>query len=130
MNSYLALKHLHITCVVLSGSFFALRFYWRMQAAEYLQKKWVKILPHCLDTLLLISAISMAILVQLNPFIHSWLLMKIIMLIAYIVCGSFAIKYARTKRNQILSFIGASLCFFAIVWLAISKQILPFLQFI
>lgn len=123
--NYLALKHLHITCVVLSFSFFLTRFYWRLNAAEKLQQKWVKITPHIIDTVLLLSAIAMAWLAQLNPLQHAWLFGKIFVLINYIVCGSIALKYSPSRQGQILAFCGAVFSFALIVSLAINKHLVP-----
>ncbi len=123
--NYLALKHLHISCVTLSFAFFILRFYWRLNTPEKLQQKWVKITPHLVDTLLLISAITMAWLAQLNPLQHAWLFGKIILLISYIVCGSIALKYSPSRQGQILAFCGAIFSFAMIVSLAITKHLVP-----
>jgi uncharacterized membrane protein SirB2 len=124
--NYLALKHIHISCVCLSFILFITRFYWRLNAPEKLQKKWVKIVPHLIDTVLLSSAIAMAWLAQLNPLMHAWLFGKIILLINYIVCGSIALKYSPSRRGQILAFCGAIFSFAMIVSLAIHKHLLPF----
>jgi uncharacterized membrane protein SirB2 len=123
--NYLALKHLHITCVVLSFSFFLTRFYWRLNAPEKLQQTWVKITPHFVDTVLLASAIALAWLAQLNPLQHPWLFGKILALINYIVCGSVALKYSPSRQGQILAFCGALFSFVVIVSLAINKHLVP-----
>jgi uncharacterized membrane protein SirB2 len=128
MNSYIGLKHLHITCVALSGSLFVLRFIWRMQASSLLQKKWVKIAPHVVDTCLLLSAIALALIAGINPIEQIWLSAKIMALVLYIVLGTFAIKRAESKAGQIISFVLACLVFGYIILVAISKQVLPFVQ--
>jgi len=125
---YSILKHLHLSCVTLSLVFFGLRFYWRKQDADKLQKKWVKILPHLIDTVLLVSAISMVWIASINPLEQHWLAAKILALFAYIVAGTFAIKRARSAGGQNLSFILALLCFAYIIAVAISKQVLPFIH--
>jgi uncharacterized membrane protein SirB2 len=126
MNSYLGLKHLHMTCVALSGSLFVLRFIWRLQASSLLQKKWVKVTPHIIDTCLLLSAIALALIAGINPLAQTWLAAKIIALVFYIVLGTFAIKRAKSKAGQIISFILAGLMFGYIILVAVSKQALPF----
>ena len=67
MDSYLIFKHLHLTMVVLSGLFFVLRGGWLLQSSPQLQAKWVKISPHVIDTLLLLSAIAMLLVSQQFP---------------------------------------------------------------
>jgi uncharacterized membrane protein SirB2 len=49
--SYLALKHLHITCVVLSGLGFCLRGAWMLVESPLRQHRLARILPHIVDTL-------------------------------------------------------------------------------
>ena len=127
MNTYILLKHVHMTCVALSFSFFVLRFYWRLQDSRLLQNSLVKVLPHVVDTCLLISAISLAWIAQINPLSQYWLSAKIIALLMYIVLGSFAIKRATTRRGQLLSFSAACASFTYIILVAISKQAIPFI---
>lgn len=125
---YIILKHLHLTCIALSIILFILRFYWRNQNPVMLQKKWVKILPHSIDTLLLVSAISMAWIASINPFAQPWLAAKIILLFVYIVAGTFALKRAHSVAAQNLSFLIALACFAYISAVALSKQVLPFMN--
>lgn len=122
MITYLALKHLHITCVVITITFFILRFYWSMSNPEKLQVKWVRILPHCIDTVLLASAVSMAWMAQLNPIENFWLFGKIVALIAYIVLGYIALKSLGSRRGRLLAFFSALFWFGVIVHLAINKH--------
>ncbi|MBC3875217.1 SirB2 family protein [Undibacterium flavidum] len=125
---YIILKHLHLTCITLSICLFTLRFYWRKQNPLMLQKKWVKILPHGIDSLLLASAISMAWIASINPLEQPWLAAKIIALFAYIMAGTFALKRAQTARAQNISFALALMCFAYIIAVAISKQPFPFMN--
>ncbi|WP_342807460.1 SirB2 family protein [Alteromonas sp. M12] len=52
-------KHLHLTAVALSIILFILRFVWLQRNSTLLHKKWVKIVPHVIDTLLLVTAITL-----------------------------------------------------------------------
>ena len=56
---YAAFKHIHLLTVAISLGFFVLRGVWMLSGSALLQKKWVKILPHIVDTLLLVSAIGL-----------------------------------------------------------------------
>lgn len=125
---YFALKHLHLTCITLSIVLFVTRFYWRKQNPSSLQKKWVKILPHTIDTVLLGSAIGMAIIASINPFEQHWLAAKILALLAYILAGTFAIKRAQSANAQNICFMLALACFAYILMVAISKQVVPFMN--
>ncbi|WP_428036270.1 SirB2 family protein [Amphritea sp.] len=122
---YMILKHTHITFAALSILFFTLRGYWMLTTAEKLKRRWVKIAPHIIDTLLLLSAIALTISVNQYPFTHSWLTAKLIALIAYIVLGTIALKRGKTKRVRTLAFVLALTCAAYIVWVALHHTPLP-----
>lgn len=124
MQLYSALKQLHISLVSLSIALFVLRFFWRQTQSPRLQSTWIKVAPHLIDSLLLLSAIGMLVLVSLNPFSLAWLRYKIILLFAYIVLGSFALKRAQSRRAQAIAFALALLCVMAMVALALFKPTL------
>ena len=93
------LKYVHIACVILSGSGYLIRGLWMIRESLWLQKKWVRVLPHVIDTTLLGSAILLAIQLQQYPFIQGWLTAKVLALIAYIVIGAIGLKYGKTKKS-------------------------------
>ncbi|MCR4331699.1 MAG: SirB2 family protein [Sulfuricaulis sp.] len=123
----LLLKHLHVTCVVLSISGFLVRGVWMMQESPWLQKKWVRVAPHIIDTILLGSAILLAIQIQQYPFVHHWLTAKVLALVAYIVIGAIGLKYGSTKKIRVSAWLVAIAIFLYIVLVAFSHQVLPFL---
>ena len=122
----LLLKHLHVTCVVLSISGFLVRGVWMMQESPWLQKKWVRVAPHIIDTILLGSAILLAMQIQQYPFVQNWLTAKVLALIAYIVIGAIGLKYGRTKKIRIAAWLVAIAIFLYIVLVALTHQALPF----
>jgi len=124
---YLALKHLHITCVVLSGLGFMLRGYWMLVGSPRLQRPWVRVLPHGVDSLLLGSALTLAILSGQYPFVLPWLTAKVLGLLAYIGCGTVALKRGRSAVVRGTFFVLALLCFAYIVSVALSRNPAGFL---
>ncbi|MBK8890963.1 MAG: SirB2 family protein [Dechloromonas sp.] len=102
--SYLALKHLHVTCVVLSGLGFALRGWWMLAGSPLLKARLAKVVPHVVDTVLLGSALAMAWQSGQYPFAQNWLTAKFFGLLAYILCGTMALKRGRTPRQRPCSF--------------------------
>lgn len=124
--SYLAIKHLHVTCVTLSISLFFLRGVWSMRASPIMQQRWVKIAPHIIDTLLLGSALTMAWLSQQWPFQQAWLTAKVFGLIAYIILGSIALKRGKTKQIRFAAWLMALVTVAYIVAVALSRNPLPF----
>jgi uncharacterized membrane protein SirB2 len=119
---YLALKHLHVSCVVLSGAGFLLRGFWMFGDSPQLQQRWVRVFPHVVDTLLLGSAITMAILSAQYPFVTGWLTAKLIGLLAYIVCGTVALKRGRTKQQRSVFFVIALFVYLYIVTVAVTRN--------
>lgn len=123
--TYTIVKHIHLTCVALSGAGFLLRGVWMLHTSPMLQLRWVRVLPHIVDTVLLGSAIWLAILMQQAPFVHGWLTAKVLGLIAYIVLGTIALKRGKTRGVRIAALVGALLAFAYIVSVALTKSVLP-----
>ena len=91
-----------------------------------LQQRWVKILPHINDTVLLLSAIAMTMIIKQYPFVDSWLTAKVLGLLCYIVLGTIALKRGRTKTIRVTAGIGALLVFAYIVSTALQHDPFPF----
>lgn len=125
MNGYLALKHVHMTAVALSGSLFLLRGALMLGDSPRLSERWARILPHVIDTILLASAIALAAWSRQIPFVQPWLGAKVAALCVYIVLGSIALKRGRKKSERALALLLACLCFAYIVAVAVTRQVLP-----
>ncbi|GMM70386.1 SirB2 family protein [Alteromonas gracilis] len=119
---YMMAKHLHLTAVGLSILFFIFRFVWSQLDANALSKKWVKILPHIIDTVLLGSAVWLCIILSQYPFVNAWLTFKVIGVILYIVFGLFALKKAKTTSSKWAFFIAAIGVLMATAMVAVTKQ--------
>lgn len=84
---YSGLKMVHICCAALSISLFAIRGIWR-GLLQYRLWRWLHIVPHAIDALLLASGITLAILIQQSPFFNSpWMTAKVTALLVYIALG-------------------------------------------
>ncbi len=125
--TYLLVKHLHITCAVLSGSFFLLRGVWMLLESDALQRRWVKVVPHVVDTVLLTTALTMVFWSAQYPFVKPWLTAKVLALLAYIVLGTIALKRGQTKATRTAALVAALAVFAYIVLVALSRQVMPFL---
>jgi uncharacterized membrane protein SirB2 len=95
--------------------------------SDKLNKKWLKILPHVIDTLLLTMGIGLAVKLHFNPMEHMWLAEKIIAIVAYIFTGYYTLKLARNKAMKILGFLGTIGWIMLVVRLVISKEALFFI---
>ncbi len=123
---YIAIKHLHMTCAALSGSLFLLRGIWMLGESTMLQRRWVNLVPHVIDTLLLTSALIMVIWSRQYPFVQPWLGAKLLALLVYIALGAIALKRGKTKTVRVYAFIGALVVFAYIGAVALTKQVLVF----
>lgn len=125
---YIAVKHLHMTCVVISGLFFALRGIWMMQSPHLLQQRWVKTVPHIVDTGLLGSAVYLSSVSFQYPWVFSWLTAKVCALLLYIVLGSMALKRGKTLALRKAFYVAALLTYIYIVSVALNKNPAPFIS--
>ena len=125
MQTYQTIKYLHMSCATISVSFFILRFIWMLRGSNMLQQRWVRIVPHVVDTILLASALTMVVWSGQIPFQQAWLGAKVLALLAYIILGSIALKRGKTVQGRALSFVAALVVFAYIVAVALSRQVLP-----
>jgi uncharacterized membrane protein SirB2 len=120
--SYAALKMIHVASVILSYLLFTLRGAWMIQGSSALQRRWVKIVPHVVDTVLLTSAIALVMTIQQDPLNNSWLSAKVAGLLLYIGLGMVALKRGKTRKVKITAWIAAQGVFFYIVLVALTKN--------
>lgn len=125
MNSYLLLRHLHITCVVLSGAGFLLRLYWMASESPRLRQRLTRTLPHVIDSVLLGSALSLAVWSGQYPFVDGWLTAKLGGLLAYIGLGTMALKRGRTRTARLGYGALAVLAYAYIVSVALIRNPFP-----
>jgi len=127
MNSlYPIIKNSHMILALLSIAGFILRFIWKQCCPQLLEKKLVRVLPHIIDTLLLVFGLWLMTMV---PFSHAWLGAKLTGLTVYIIFGMMALKRCSTRRCQYLNFVAAVTVFAWIASVAISRQPLGFFAF-
>lgn len=126
-NLYLTIKHIHMGAVLASGGFFLLRGLWMMQESSLLNSKFVRVVPHLIDTVLLLSAIVLVVYLGGLPV---WVQVKIAALFVYILLGMLAFRLAKGYGAKVLSFFLALLVFAFIVSVARSKNPYGFLAWL
>lgn len=125
---YFAVKHLHVACVVLSAIGFLLRGLWMLTGNALLSHRLTRVLPHVVDSLLLGSAIVLAVLIEQYPFVAPWVTAKVLGLIVYILLGTVALKRGRTLAIRLAASIAAILVYAWIVSVALSKNPVGYLD--
>jgi len=106
---YLALRHVHIACAILTVTLFVLRGTLMLLESRWQRSVVLRYLPHAVDTVLLTTALMLTTIVQQYPFASGWLSMKVVLLVLYVVLGSIALRRGRTRRVRIVAFVAALL---------------------
>jgi uncharacterized membrane protein SirB2 len=127
--SIITIKYLHISSVLLSYTLFFVRGVWMLRDSPTLQLRWVKVLPHVVDSVLLISAVTLAIQLSISPLTAPWLMTKIAALLLYIFLGTIAIKHGKTREVRLTAWISAQIVFIYIVAVALTHNPLPWQAF-
>jgi uncharacterized membrane protein SirB2 len=115
-------KTIHVATAFISITGFTIRGIWMLRDSPVLRAKWVKIVPHINDTVLLLSAIILAVQMGQAPFVHGWLTAKVLGLLLYIGLGMVALRFGKTMPVKALAFLSAIVIFFYIVLVALTKN--------
>jgi uncharacterized membrane protein SirB2 len=125
---YLQVHWVHVAAVLFSGGLFALRgaahlagFAWAMAAP-------LRYLSYTIDTVLLTAALMLASMLHLDLREHTWLTLKIGLLLVYVVLGSLALKRARRRSAQAAAYAGALLVYVAMIGIARAHHPLGWLR--
>ncbi len=106
------IRQAHLVLVAVSGSLFALRGIARLAGARWpLHKAW-RIASVAIDTALLAAGVTLWALLSLHPLREHWLGAKLVLLVLYVVLGTWALKRARRTATRALS-LAAALTVFA-----------------
>jgi uncharacterized membrane protein SirB2 len=137
---YETIKLIHITSAAISIAGFFVRGLWMLADSPMgtrrgprdkdvpladsprLQERWVRIAPHVIDTILLASAIYLAVTSQQYPGVHPWLTAKVVALVAYVLLGTIALKRGKTRRIRRAAWLGALATFAYIVGVALTRN--------
>ncbi len=87
---------------------------------DLLKNKFLKVAPHIIDTILLLSGITLVIQGNWIAGEYGWILSKVILLLAYIAFGVMAMRCKGVKRW--VAFVGAIASFISIFVIAITKN--------
>ena len=122
----MVIKYIHVILVILTFLSFSARVFWMYKGSMLLQNKAVKIIPHVIDAMLLLSGLSMAIMYYGAFYKQSWLMLKLLAVIIYIFLGSVGLKYGKSMTIRLIAVTGAGLVFFYIVVLARINAVIPY----
>lgn len=126
--NYATLKLIHVAAVIVSFSGFVARGLAIFCGAAWVRRRLARVLPHLVDTVLLLSAVGMLSVIHLWPGGVPWLRAKIVGLVVYISLGVLALRparghdVARPGVVNLIAWIGALLVFGYIASVALTKS--------
>jgi uncharacterized membrane protein SirB2 len=127
IEHYHALRAIHIGCAALTIALFFARGVLMIAGSPLLRLRMTRTVPVVVDTALLASAIALTMTIHQYPFTTPWLTAKVVLLVLYVVLGSIALKYGRTRRMRIAAFLAALATVAFLVTVAVSHRPLGFL---
>ena len=114
------IKSIHMLFILLSVGSFISRIMLAEFKPEILHAKVLKIAPHVIDTILLLSGITLVFQGNWMTGEYGWIMTKLVMLIAYIGFGVVAMRSTGIKRWG--AFVLALTCFGYIISVAVTKH--------
>jgi len=127
---YPQIKFVHVLCVILSGSLFALRGLMMLSGSRFTNHAALRYLSYAIDTTLLTAALMLVTILHQYPFVQAWLTVKVLLLVVYIVLGVFALRRGRTRRVRAICYVAALVVFASIVGVALTHNPLGWLTMI
>lgn len=106
---YPQIKTMHVAAAIASGALFLLRGL-VLQAGE--RGRWamaspLRYLSYGIDTVLLAAALMLLAILPAAVYGNGWLAAKLLLLVAYVGLGTFALKRGRTRQTRLACFVGA-----------------------
>ena len=121
-------KLVHIGCVVLSGLFFFSRGVVMLSRPGFVDKVWVKRTAESIDTVLLLSGITLLWITGQMSWQEMWLAAKLGALLLYILLGMVAFHWGKTAIARFCAWLMALLTFAMMVWIAMTRSSIPFME--
>jgi len=105
------IKWLHVAAVSASGTLFFVRGLAAHLGASWTMATPLRYLSYTIDTVLLAAALALMSIVRQYPGVHDWLTVKVLLVVVYVVLGTFALKRSATRRNRFAFWIAALLVY-------------------
>ena len=118
------LKSFHITLAYLTVIGFIVRGLWAIVDSPLRDQKWVRVVPHMIDTALLGIGVVMVFSIGAS-FTDGWLAAKMLALLGYIGFGVLTMR-ARSRGLKVVGFLLALSCVIYLFAVAFTRSPLPF----
>jgi uncharacterized membrane protein SirB2 len=126
---YPQIKTVHIVCVVLSGTLFALRGGLMLAGSPLANVAALRHLSYLIDTTLLTAALMLVSMLHVYPLVSGWLTLKIALIVLYIGLGSIALRRGRELRTRRIAFVAALMVYAFVATIARAHHPLGFLAY-
>jgi uncharacterized membrane protein SirB2 len=106
---YFALKHIHLLAIVLSALLLSIRYALIMAESDKVQAKFLRITPHVVDSVLILSGIGLVISMGFMPFTagNEWFTEKVTCILAYFALAMFTLRIAKGRLIRTFAYFGA-----------------------
>lgn len=115
---YPDIKLVHIAAVLASGALFLVRGVAVQAGGRWAMTPSLRYLSYGIDTVLLTAAVMLLAILPATLYANGWLTLKMALLVAYVVLGSYALKRGRTARARAFCFVAAVLLYAAMLAIA------------
>ena len=115
LEFYAQVRAVHIGTVLASGALFALRGASVLGGMRWPLSASLRYLSYAIDTTLLTAALMLVAMLPAAVFANHWLTVKLVLLVIYVVLGSFALKRGRSARVRGVCF-GAAVAMYAFIF--------------
>ena len=117
---YFVLKHIHVTLAVVSVVLYLIRAALSLSRSRTSSLTF-RVITHLVDTLLLGLGVTLAYKLFINPLDTPWLAMKLLAILAYIVCGSVVMK-GKKRQVKLLAMVLSLVLIAYIFTIALTKD--------
>ena len=124
MIDHSLLKAVHVSCVTLSFIGFTFRAGLMLADSPLLRRRWVRTVPHIVDSLLFFSGLGLAWNLHQYPGTAPWLTAKLSALVAYVILGAIALR-GSTLALRVTALVLAYTAFGYMVGVALTRNPLP-----
>jgi uncharacterized membrane protein SirB2 len=118
LEFYPQIRLFHISCVLLSGSLFCLRGLLMLAGSAQANHVVLRWLSYAIDSALLTAALMLMTLLHQYPLQQSWLTVKVLLIVFYVLLGAFALRRAKTYRVRATCFAAAVLVYLFVISVA------------
>ena len=115
---YPEIKWTHIAAVLMSGTLFLVRGVAVQLGARWAMAAPLRYISYSIDTILLTAALMLFTLLPGAVFANGWLITKVVLLVVYVVLGSYALKRGRTRTVRAACFAAALLAYLYMIGVA------------